>query len=272
MMIYWIIAILVIVILAVLYVLSTRCAGAHPDMRKLRPWAYAHRGLHNASRPENSMSAFRAALAQGYGVELDVHLLKDGNLAVIHDSTLMRTTGKEGRVEQLDTQDLWNYRLEGTSEIIPTFSEVLDLFEGKAPLIVEIKCVDNNYKELCRAVARQLENYKGLYCVESFDPRCVYWFRKNRPDVIRGQLAENAFRAKVKIPGILKLCLTAQMFNFLTRPHFVAYKFSDRKRLSNTLVKKLWGAPRFAWTLTNPEDYAQAKKECWIPIFENFTP
>ena len=271
-MIYCIIAAVVILILAVLYVLSTRTGGSHPDIRKLRPWAYAHRGLHDAARPENSMSAFRAALAQGYGIELDVHLMKDGQLAVIHDSTLMRTTGKEGRIEELDSQDLWNYRLEGTSEIIPTFGEVLDLFEGKAPMIVELKCVDNNYKALCEAACRYLDNYKGLYCVESFDPRCVYWFRKNRPHVIRGQLAENAFKAKVKVPAILKLCLTAQIFNFLTRPHFVAYKFQDRKRLSNTLIKKLWGTTRVAWTLQTPEQYAQAKKECWIPIFENFSP
>ena len=100
-MLYGIIAIIVLAGLAVLYVLSTRCGGTHPDLRKLRPWAYAHRGLHDAARPENSMAAFRAALNQGYGVELDVHLLRDGNLAVIHDSLLKRTTGEEGRVEQL---------------------------------------------------------------------------------------------------------------------------------------------------------------------------
>lgn len=271
-MTYVIVAVIVIIILAVLYVLSTRCGGSHPDLRKLRPWAYAHRGLHDAAHPENSMSAFRAALAQGYGVELDVHLLADGNLAVIHDSSLLRTTGKEGRVEQLDSHDLWNYRLEGTSEIIPTFREVLDLFEGKAPLLVELKSVGNNHKALCQAACRQLEGYKGLYCIESFDPRCIYWLRKHRPDIIRGQLTEKGMDARNGVSWIGKFVMKAQMLNFLTRPHFVAYKFSDRKRLSNFLIRKLWGATRFAWTLQTPEQYAQAKKECWIPIFENFLP
>lgn len=271
-MLYVWIAIIIIILLSVLYVLSTRCGGKHPTLRKLRPWAYAHRGLHDAAKPENSMSAFRAALAGGYGVELDVHLLKDGTLAVIHDSSLMRTTGAEGRVEDLDSQDLWNYHLEGTSETIPTFREVLDLFNGKVPLIIELKCVDNNYAALCQAVCDRLDKYKGLYCLESFDPRCVHWLKKNRPDVVRGQLAENYFRSDTKLPWILRLCLTCQLFNFITRPHFVAYKFADRQRLGNTLVKKLWGATRVAWTLQNQEEYVQAKKEGWIPIFENFTP
>ena len=271
-MIYLIIGILIFVAVAVLYVLCTRCGGSNPVLRKLRPWAYAHRGLHNAARPENSMAAFRAALNQGYGIELDVHLMKDGNLAVIHDSLLKRTTGQEGRVEQLETQDLWNYKLEGTSEIIPTFREVLELFEGKAPMIIELKCVDNNQDALCTEVCRQLEGYKGLYCVESFDPRCVRWFRKNRPDIIRGQLAESGKGIPGDVPRIAKWVMGVQLLNFWTRPHFVAYKFSERKRLSNFLVKKLWGATRVAWTLTTPEEYKQAKQECWIPIFENFMP
>lgn len=268
------IALIVIIILAVpvLYVLSTRCGEKHAQLRKLRPWAYAHRGLHSEGVPENSMAAFRAALVGGYGIELDVHLLKDGNLAVIHDSSLLRTTGAEGRIEELDAQDLWNYRLEGTKETIPLFREVLELFDGKAPLIVELKCADNNHEALCQAVCDQLEQYNGLYCLESFDPRCVYWLKKNRPDLIRGQLVENYWKSKAKLPFPLRWCLTAQMFNFLTRPHFVAYKYADRQRLSNTLVKKLWGAARVTWTVQNREEFVQAKKEGWIPIFENFTP
>lgn len=271
-MIYVILGIAAVVLLAAGYVLSTRCGGDHPWQRKLRRYAYAHRGLHDETKPENSMSAFRAAVAQGYGIELDVHLLKDGTLAVIHDGTLLRTTGQEGRVEELDAQDLWNYRLEGTQELIPIFREVLDMVNGQVPLIIELKCVNNNYDALCKAVCHRLDQYKGLYCVESFDPRCVRWLKKHRPDIMRGQLAENYFRSKVKIPLILRLVMSCQMLNFLTRPHFVAYKFADRKHLGNTLVKKLWGATRVAWTVQNKEEFIQAKKEGWIPIFENFRP
>ena len=264
--------IVILLILFLLFFLSTVGRTGHRGMRKLRGYVYAHRGLHGDGVPENSLEAFRLAKEAGYGVELDVHLLKDGALAVIHDSSLLRTTGAEGRIEDLDSQDLWNYRLGGTTETIPRFREVLDLFNGQVPLIIELKCVDNNYEALCQAVCQRLDKYKGLYCLESFDPRCVYWLKKNRPDIVRGQLVENYLRPGSKLPWILRWGLTCQIFNFLTRPHFVAYKFSDRQRFSNTLVKKIWGATRTTWTLQNNEEYTQAKKEGWIPIFENFTP
>lgn len=260
------------VLVCVLYVLSTRCSG-RKDMRRFRSFAYAHRGLHSDSKPENSMAAFTSALNHGYGIELDVHLLKDGNLAVIHDANLLRTTGKEGFIEDLETSDLWEYNLEGTPQVIPTFREVLELFDGKAPLIVELKVERNNYPQLCETVCNVLDSYKGLYCLESFDPRAVYWLRKNRPDMLRGQLAENFLRSPTsKIPWILKFCLTHQMFNFLTRPDFVAYKYDDRKTIGNTIVRKLWGTPRVSWTIKSQEDFTTAKKEGWIPIFENFRP
>lgn len=273
---YVLIALLILLALLLLgtvgYVLSTRCGGDHPWQRKLRRYAYAHRGLHDETKPENSLAAFRAAVAGGYGMELDVHLLKDGTLAVIHDHDLLRVTGKEGKVEDLDAQDLWNYRLEGTDEMIPTFDEVLDLVNGAVPLIVELKCAGKNVAALCQAVCDRLDKYKGLYCVESFDPRCVRWFKKNRPDIMRGQLSENYFRSKVKIPFVVKLGMSCLVTNFLTHPHFVAYKFEDRGHFSNTLVKKLWGATRVTWTVQTKEEYIQARKEGWIVIFENFKP
>lgn len=271
-MIYVVIGIVIILVLMGLYTLSTRCRKGHPGLRKLRSWAYAHRGLHDGTHPENSLSALRAAVGQGYGVEVDVHLLRDGNLAVIHDSSLLRTTGAEGQIEQLDSQDLWNYHLEGTAELIPTFREVLDVINGRVPMIIELKVVGDNYKALCEAVCRRLEHYKGVYCIESFDPRCVRWFRENRPDIIRGQLVENYFKSKAKISWILKVLLTCQMMNFLTLPDFVAYKFDDRKHFSNLLVKKIWGAARVSWVITDKTQYQIARREGWMPIFENFKP
>ena len=260
-------------LLFLLYILSTRCKKAGSGMRKLRPYAYAHRGLHNAARPENSLSAFRAAKSAGYGVELDIHLLKDGTLAVFHDHDLSRITGQSGVIEELTAEDLWRYNLLGSIEHIPTFREVLNLFEGKVPMIVELKSDGKNYNALAEAACQMLDSYKGLYCVESFDPRCLQWLRRNRPDVLRGQLTENFFKSPdSKLPGILKFLMTHQIFNFTTQPDFVAYRFSDRKRLSNSLVKKLWGAARVTWTIQTIEEYRMAKKEGWIPIFEGFEP
>lgn len=262
----------VCIFIATLYVLSVTGISEHPILNMMQGWRYAHRGLHDAGRPENSMAAFRAALNGGYGFELDLHLLKDGNLAVIHDSLLKRTTGREGRVEDLTTEELSSYYLEGTLETIPTFQQVLELNSGKVPMIVELKSVDGNYNQLAETACRMLENYQGLYCIESFDPRCLLWLKKNRPDLVRGQLSENFLASKGKLPWILKFIMTHQLGNFLTLPHFVAYKFADRKTLGNFLVRKVHGVQGIAWTIQTQQELEIAEREGWIPIFENFLP
>jgi glycerophosphoryl diester phosphodiesterase len=243
-------------------------------LSELGNWSYAHRGLHGGDGvPENSMEAFQRAKEAGYGVELDVHLLADGKLAVIHDSLLKRTTGAAGYVEDLTAAELSDYHLDGTQQTIPEFQAVLDLFSGQAPLIVELKCVRNNYAALCETVCNVLDGYDGLYCLESFDPRCIYWLRKHRPDLIRGQLTENYFASHTsKLPCFLKFVLKHQMLNFLTRPDFIAYKYSDRKTFSNILCRRLWKLQGVTWTVTNQEQYDTAVSEGWIPIFENFLP
>ena len=263
---------IIIAVLCLLYILSVRGRTGHPGLAELKKWSYAHRGLHDENLPENSMAAFRAALDHGYGIELDIHLLKDGNLGVMHDSKLMRTTGAEGKIEDLTTQELENYHLGGTDETIPEFRQVLELFAGKAPLVIELKADGSNSAALCEAACKMMEGYHGPFCMESFDPRCMAWLYKNRPDIIRGQLTENYFATGNKMPWILKFLLKYQIENFLVKPDFVAYRFSDRKNFSNALVRKLWGVQGFAWTLDTKADYETAVSEGWVPIFEKFKP
>ncbi len=264
---------MILAALFVLYALSVRGRTGHKGLARLRGWGYAHRGLHGDGIPENSMAAFRAALDGGYGIELDVHLMRDGTLAVIHDPSLKRTAGVDVKIEDLTAQDLAKYTLEGTAETIPTFRQVLDLYAGKAPLIVELKPERGNHAALSEAVCDMLADYPGAYCVESFDPRCVAWLKKNRPQVIRGQLTEDFVHNKrSKLPLILKFMLTHQLENFVIQPDFVAYKFADRKTLGNALVRKLWGMQTVTWTVTSQQDYDTAVAEGWIPIFEGFRP
>lgn len=264
--------IVAIVLLALLYVLMLRGRTGHKGLPALQGWYYAHRGLHSEGVPENSMAAFRAAKDGGYGIELDVHLLKDGALAVIHDHSLLRTAGVDIQIEDLTCADLHNYYLEGTLERIPLFSEVLELYAGEAPLIVELKPTTKNHAVLCKAACDMLATYNGAYCVESFDPRCVAWLRKNRKEVIRGQLTENFFRSNSKLPGAVKFLMKYNFFNVATRPDFIAYRFADRKNISNFLCRKLWGMQGVTWTLQSKEDFDMAVSEGWIPIFENFEP
>lgn len=269
-MIYIWLAIAVALMVLVLFLFKGR--RNHPKLTELRKWSYAHRGLHNAELPENSMAAFRAAVEAGYGIELDIHLMKDGKLAIIHDASLKRTAGVDVKIEDLCAEDLENYRLEGTEEKIPLFTSFLEMVDGKVPLVVELKCERSNYNALCTAACEILDGYHGLYCVESFDPRCIRWLRKKRPEFVRGQLSQRYSRKDRAIPGILRFVLRNNLLNCLTNPDFVAYRFSERKNLGNLICRKLWGVQGVTWTIRSEEDYNSALVEDWIPIFENFKP
>ncbi len=265
-------AILVFLLLAALAVLATVGRRNHPGIAALRGWKYAHRGLHGDGVPENSMAAFRAALEAGCGIELDIHLMQDGQLAVIHDASLRRTAGKDVKIEELTADQLSECFLEGTGETIPLFSQVLELYAGKAPLIIELKSENHNYAALAQTACKAMEGYEGPWCMESFDPRCIRWLRLHRPDIIRGQLTENFVRSNAKLPFALRFAITHQLMNFLLLPDFVAYKFADRKTFSNFLVRKIWGVQGVSWTLKKQEDLDTAVAEGWLPIFEGFRP
>ena len=255
-----------------IYSLMVRGRAGHPKLKNLRGWSYAHRGLHNQVFPENSMGAFRRAVEAGYGIEMDVHLMADGNLAVIHDSSLKRTAGVDKKIEQMTVAELADCRLSGTAESIPLFPDVLKMVAGRVPLIVEIKTEGGNQNAVSEAVCAALKDYKGIYCIESFDPRAVSYVKKHYPDFVRGQLADNSLREKSKVPFILRFLLTYNLLNFWVLPDFIAYRYCDRKTLSNFVCRKLWGVQGVSWTLTDESQWKKAVDEGWIPIFENFTP
>lgn len=266
------IIICILILLSLLYLLALRGRTGMAGVGELKKWKYAHRGLHNARRPENSMAAFRAALEHGYGVEFDLHLLSDGSLAVLHDSDMERMTGRKEIIENLTAAQLKDYRLNGTDETIPEFRQLLELFDGKVPLIIELKAYKGNAYALTETACKMLENYHGPYCIESFDPYVVYWLRKNRPEIIRGQLAYNSLRAKNGFPLPVRFVTTYLLENFLTRPDFVAYEYESRKNLSVFLCRKFWRLLGVSWTLKTRDMYNTAVGEDWLPIFEQFEP
>ncbi len=254
------------------FIILTKGRVGHKDLPALKKWYYAHRGLHGAGVPENSLAAFSAAKAAGYGIELDIHLMRDGELAVIHDSSLKRVAGADIAIEKLSASALNNYYLEGTQERIPLFHQVLECIDKQVPIIVELKSTQNNYAQLCETTCELLKNYKGLYCIESFDPRCIAWLRKHRPHIIRGQLTENFFKTNSKYPWFIKFTMKYNLYNVISQPDFIAYRFAHRKNLSNFIVRKIWGVEGVAWTIRNKKDFDTAIQENWIPIFENFLP
>lgn len=255
------------------YLLSLRGRTGNPVLPKLQNHLYAHRGYYrHPDIPENSIPAFRRALERGWGAEFDVHLLRDGTLAVLHDSDLKRMTGVEGKIEDLDLAELTELRLLGTQERIPTFNQVLALFDGRVPLIIELKSANGNHAALAEAVCKRLDRYEGVFCLESFDPRVLDAVKKLRPDFCRGQLARNFFRDPFGLTIGQQLLGTNLSFNFLTRPDFIAYCFQERKQPANLLSKNLWGIRNVGWTIRTPEELRQCRKEGIIPIFEGFDP
>ena len=267
----WLYILISLILIILFFLFAIRGRVKHKNLSMLQGFDYAHRGLHGNGVAENSMTAFCKAKENGYGIELDIHLLKDGTLAVIHDSELKRTTGADGIIEDLTAEELKLYSLENTEDTIPTFKEVLDLYDGAAPIIVELKA-HKNQAALAKAAADALKDYNGAYCIESFDPRCILWLKKNRPEIIRGQLAQNFFETDDKLNFFIKFLLTNNLLNFITRPDFVAYNFSHRKVLSTRLCQRLWKMQMVGWTIRTKETHKQVKNENWLSIFEYFLP
>ena len=194
-------------------------APGRASKKDKKPFMYknfAHRGLHKKDKtvPENSLAAFERASSYGYGIELDVQLSKDGQVVVFHDDTLNRVCGVDSRVDEKTYDELSKISLCGTTQTIPLFSEVLKTVRGRGPLIVELKNGKRN-EELCEKTYALLEKYSGEYCIESFNPFIVRWFKKNAPEVIRGQLANPPKDYNGEVGPITAVILGNCLLNFL---------------------------------------------------------
>ena len=241
------------------------------EMRSFCNVRYAHRGLHDATRAENSMSAFKAALDAGYGMELDVRLSSDGELVVFHDATLDRVTDATGRVDSYTYAELSKIHLSGTEDTVPAFRDLLKLVDGKVPLIVEIK-EEAGSVAVTEKTAELLREYKGAYVVESFNPLAIAHMKKIMPEVLRGQLSETYTKNK-KFRDILHVLLQCLVFNVSTRPDFIAFNIRDRKNAALRLCRGIFGACTVAWTVRSREEEAIARKSGFdAVIFENYIP
>lgn len=238
--------------------------------RQLTNWDYAHRGLHDKKIPENSLTAFEKAVQAGYGIELDVRVTRDNMLVVHHDETLERSCGDNRRVRDVALDDLQKLCLFESQEYIPTFDEVLALIDGRVPLIIELK-TDFSNKALAAQVYERLKRYKGVYCVESFDPFAMRWFKKHAPQVVRGQLAfMPSLSGKPFVEKLRRLALGYLLVNFLSRPDFVAYGYKSDKNLSFRFVANVFRPLLATWTVESESVYQELQKYYDIQIFERF--
>ncbi|MEG1305237.1 MAG: glycerophosphodiester phosphodiesterase family protein, partial [Oscillospiraceae bacterium] len=249
---------------ALLYLFLMMPARATREQRAIfERRTYAHRGLYDNEKgvPENSLAAFEAAMRAGYGCELDVQFTSDKKLIVYHDNDFKRACGIDKKVWEMTFAEVRELRLFATDEKVPTFEEVLEVVGGKEPLIVEVKAERLNkkwYDEVCEDTMKLLRGYKGEYCVESFHPLAVRWFKKNAPEVVRGQLI-NGRKSSPSLNAAIGFFAENLCMDVLGRPQFIAYKEQDRN-FALRLAQKL-GAFTVMWTVRSMERQKQLEKK-----------
>lgn len=192
----------------------------------------AHRGLWNEENPENSIGAFERCINGNIPIEFDVHLLKDNTLVVFHDDNLKRMTGVNINLKDSCYDDIKDYKLKNTDYKIPTLEEVLELVDGKVLLDIEIKCDVDGFK-VCEELVKVLDKYKGKYIIKSFNPFYVWWFKKNKPDIVRGLLVSKL--KKKRMNRFYKYILYNMWFNFIAKPDFISFNYKD---LPNKKIEK----------------------------------
>lgn len=262
-------------VLAVLYLLAvmprmTNRADIRPFLGRL----YAHRGLHdNASdAPENSLAAFRKAVEKGFGIELDVQLTKDLVPVVFHDFTLKRVCGVDKKVRELTFDQLQELRLCGSDQRIPSFDQVLRLVKGRVPLIIEYK-IEALDTRVCELGDRLLSDYPGAYCMESFNPLGVWWYKRHRKEVFRGILSDNYVKNGDRaFPAIFYEILHNMLFNFLAKPDFIAYNCRHYKDTVRLICRNLYRALAVAWTIKSQRELEERRADFDLFIFDSFVP
>jgi glycerophosphoryl diester phosphodiesterase len=231
----------------------------------------AHRGLWSPDgAPENSLGAFQAACAGGYGIELDVQITADGEAVVFHDWTLERLMGVEGRLSDRSLAGLRELRLNGTDEGIPTLAEVLVEVGHRAMVHIELKTPFGEVGVLEKRVSEVLLDHNGPTCVIGFNPYSHAWFADHHPQILRGldSYAWNDESAMKLSPEIRKSLANLEQVE-LARPDFLAL---DLKMLPSprAAMFREQGMPIIAWTVRSAEEWDRVSPHADNLIFEGF--
>ncbi|MBR4035637.1 MAG: glycerophosphodiester phosphodiesterase [Oscillospiraceae bacterium] len=265
---------LILIVLALvtglyLFMIAPRMSGK-TDMAAFTGVKFAHRGYFDNENgiPENSIPSFEKAIENGYGIELDVQLSADGVPMVFHDADLERMTGVKGKIWEYTAEELDKMTLLDTSYTICTLEYVMNIIDGQVPVIVEHK-MDRVDTAVCEKSYEILAGYSGDWCMKSFDPRAVMWYKQNAPHVIRGQLAQEYWKEEKYAGKPLYVVLGNLLSNVITRPDFISYKYSDSDNISLNICR-LMGAHTACWTLRSEQDYSQVNGKFDMYIFDSF--
>jgi glycerophosphoryl diester phosphodiesterase len=251
-----------------------RLAPGLPQLDWLIARPIAHRGLHDADsgRIENTMAAFRAAMAADYAIECDLQLTGDGEAMVFHDLTLDRLTAARGPVFSHTAAEFKAIQLKNSCEVIPTLAELLHEVKGRVPLFIELKSHWNGNSALLRRALENLKDYCGPFALMSFDPDLVEALRCRSPATPRGIVADRvADRSWRRLPLFRRLELRHFMHLERTLPHFIAF---DAGGLPWPPVQKLRqaGLPVVSWTVRSSAEASAVRRYCDQITFEDFLP
>ncbi len=233
----------------------------------LRTRPIAHRGLHDISegRPENTLAAFEQACNKGFPIELDVRITLDGQAIVFHDFSLKRLTGINKWVSNVSANTLTKIKILDTEERIPLLSEVLELVNGRVPILIEIKrnLLPGIFEN---AVIKSLREYKGKFAILSFNPIALRYIHNRAPEYISG----------INIGRVEKLFLHTNLFNrFINNvsfPHFISYSMNGGVPYYSASFYRSMDLPILAWTVSSKEDEVRARGFADNIIFEKFIP
>lgn len=231
----------------------------------------AHRGLWSPDgAPENSLGAFQAACAGGYGIELDVQITADGEAVVFHDYSLQRMTGAEGKVRDHTLAELQALRLAGTDETIPTLAEALVEVGHRALVHIELKTPFGEVGPLEKRVSEVLLDHNGPTCVIGFNPYSHAWFADHHPQILRGLDSYDWSDGAVThlSPEIRKSFANLEHVA-IARPDFLAL---HAQMLPNPRAEtyRQQGMPIIAWTVRSLEEGERLEPYCDNVIFEGF--
>ncbi len=243
------------------------------EAKKFCGLCFAHRGLWSKplAIPENSMRAFQRAVDSGYAIELDVHLTSDGKAVIFHDDNAKRMCKRNAWIWDLTYAQLAGFTLSDTDEKIPLLSEVLKMVDGHVPLLIELKAHGRS-TAICETVAPLLAAYQGSYCIESFSPFILRWYKKHRPEVVRGQLSCR-FKSSVAYPGIIKWMGEYLLFNWMGRPDFIAYEYHRGMRMTLLRwLRRFLGTPIFVWTIHSKSAHRKSRLCFDSIIFDRYRP
>lgn len=243
----------------------TRTAWLESDM-------ITHRGLHdNQAIPENSLTAFKKSVENGYIIELDVQLTADNQLVVFHDKKLKRIFGQEGYLKDTTYAELMRLKILDSAEVVPTFKQVLETVDGAVPILIEIKN-EGQVGPTESLIYAELKDYQGHYAVQSFNPYSLQWYRDNAPEVLRGQLSgsfiitdyEADYAGTTRLPWYKRVLLSNLLLNFTSKPNFISYETENVDDDTLAGLREL-DVPLLGWVIDDQAEYDRVK-----PYFDNF--